>query len=175
MLARTVLPSPLGELAVAATPAGIARLTFEPAGLEWRGGAGGAADPAALAHLEQAAEQLALYFAGRLRRFDLALDLEGTRFQRAVWDLLLAIPYGETRTYEDLARALARPGASRAVGAANGANPVAIVVPCHRIVAGDGTLGGYRGGLDRKRALLRLEGALPASELRRPLSFFDSS
>lgn len=175
MLVRTVLPSPIGRLAVAATPAGIARLSFEPAGPERSGeSVGEASDGAALAHLERAAEQLALYFAGRLRKFDLALDLEGTPFQRAVWDLLLAIRYGETRTYEDLARALARPGASRAVGAASGANPVAIVVPCHRVIAKDGTLGGYGGGLDRKRALLRLEGALPAPERRRPLGFLDS-
>lgn len=169
MVAWTVLPSPLGKLAVSATPAGIARLSFEPAGFERGGRVGDESEGAAHAHLEQAAEQIALYFAGRLRRFELALDLEGTPFQRAVWDLLLAIPYGETRTYEDLARALARPGASRAVGAASGANPVPIVVPCHRVIAKDGTLGGYGGGLERKRALLRLEGTLPAAE--RPCRF----
>jgi len=105
------------------------------------------------------AKQLDEYFAGRLRRFTLPLDLRGTPFQRQVWDALLDIPYGETRSYGDVARALGRPRSARAVGGANHVNPVAIVVPCHRVIGADGSLTGYGGGLDRKKALLDLEAA----------------
>jgi methylated-DNA-[protein]-cysteine S-methyltransferase len=112
--------------------------------------------------LGEAARQLAAYFAGRLTRFDLPLDPDGTPFQRAVWESLRAIPYGETRTYGELAHELGLGGrAARAVGLANGRNPVPIVVPCHRVVGAGGRLTGYGGGLARKRALLDLEqGAL---------------
>ena len=122
---------------------------------------------AASPHLEpddapfvDAAEQFAAYFAGDLRRFDLALDPHGTDFQRRVWDELIAIPYGETRTYGQLAAGLGSPGASRAVGLANGSNPLAIVVPCHRVIGSDGKLTGYAGGMDRKRLLLDLEAGI---------------
>ena len=111
-------------------------------------------DPAALA---PAADQLAAYFAGELTRFDLPLAPVGTPFQRAVWDELLAIPYGGTTSYRELAELLGRPGSARAVGSANARNPLAIVVPCHRVVGTDRSLTGYAGGLDVKRALLRLE------------------
>jgi O-6-methylguanine DNA methyltransferase len=104
--------------------------------------------------------ELKEYFAGRLREFSFPLDLRGTDFQRSCWNALLAIPYGETRTYADIARAVGKPNAFRAVGMANNRNPVAIVVPCHRVIASDGTLCGYGGGLDVKRKLLELEGAL---------------
>jgi methylated-DNA-[protein]-cysteine S-methyltransferase len=104
--------------------------------------------------------ELEEYFAGQRRRFTFALDLRGTDFQLACWRALLAIPYGETRTYGDIARAVGRPQGFRAVGRANNRNPVAIVVPCHRVIASDGTLCGYGGGLDIKRKLLELEGAL---------------
>ncbi len=104
--------------------------------------------------------QLEEYFAGKRREFNFALDLRGTDFQWACWRALLAIPYGETRTYADIARAVGRPQGFRAVGMANNRNPVAIVVPCHRVIASDGTLCGYGGGLDVKRKLLELEGAL---------------
>jgi O-6-methylguanine DNA methyltransferase len=107
--------------------------------------------------LQRAQEQLHAYFAGRRRAWDLPLDIYGTPFQQAVWKLLLDIPYGETRSYAQLAAALGRPGAARAVGQANGANPLPIVVPCHRVVQADGSLGGYGGGLALKRALLELE------------------
>ena len=100
------------------------------------------------------------YFAGKRREFTFPLDLRGTDFQRACWRALLAIPYGETRTYADIARAVGKPNAFRAVGMANNRNPIAIVVPCHRVIASDGTLCGYGGGLDVKRRLLELEGAL---------------
>lgn len=104
--------------------------------------------------------QLEEYFAGQRRQFNFALDLRGTDFQLACWRALLAIPYGETRSYGDIARAVGKPQGFRAVGMANNRNPVAIVVPCHRVIASDGTLCGYGGGLDVKRKLLELEGAL---------------
>jgi methylated-DNA-[protein]-cysteine S-methyltransferase len=104
--------------------------------------------------------ELEEYFAGTRREFTFPLDLRGTDFQRACWLALLAIPYGETRSYADIARAVGKPNAFRAVGMANNRNPIAIVVPCHRVIASDGTLCGYGGGLDVKRRLLELEGAL---------------
>jgi methylated-DNA-[protein]-cysteine S-methyltransferase len=106
------------------------------------------------------ANELEDYFAGKRQEFTFALDLRGTDFQIACWRALLAIPYGETRTYGDIARAVGKPSAFRAVGMANNRNPIAIVVPCHRVIASDGTLCGYGGGLDLKRRLLQLEGAL---------------
>ncbi|GAA4319955.1 methylated-DNA--[protein]-cysteine S-methyltransferase [Streptomyces venetus] len=105
----------------------------------------------------QAEEQLKAYFAGELREFTVELRLTGTPFQRTVWDRLRRIPYGETRTYGELADALGAPTASRAVGLANGRNPVGIIVPCHRVVGANGSLTGYGGGLDRKRRLLAFE------------------
>jgi O-6-methylguanine DNA methyltransferase len=106
------------------------------------------------------ARELEEYFAGRRREFSFPLDLRGTEFQLTCWRALLQIPYGETRTYADIARAVGKPTGFRAVGMANNRNPVAIVVPCHRVIASDGTLCGYGGGLDVKRTLLELEGAL---------------
>lgn len=106
------------------------------------------------------ARELSEYFAGKRRAFTFPLDLRGTPFQKQCWNALLAIPYGETRTYADIARAIKNPQAFRAVGLANNRNPIAIVVPCHRVIASDGTLCGYGGGLDVKRKLLELEGAL---------------
>ena len=105
-------------------------------------------------------EQLEAYFEGELRDFELPLRMAGTPFQHLVWEGLRAIPYGETVSYAELARRIGRPGASRAVGSANGRNPIAIVVPCHRVIAADGTLGGYGGGLDRKEWLLQHEAAV---------------
>ncbi len=104
--------------------------------------------------------ELEEYFAGQRREFSFPLDLRGTEFQLACWRALREIPYGETRTYADIARAVGKPTGFRAVGMANNRNPVAIVVPCHRVIASDGTLCGYGGGLDVKRKLLELEGAL---------------
>jgi len=109
------------------------------------------------AHNRALALQLDAYFAGRLRQFTIPLDLRGTPFQRRVWKLLCGIPFGETRTYRQLAEALGRPNAARAVGRANGSNPAAIVVPCHRVIGSNGKLTGYAGGLHRKKALLDLE------------------
>jgi len=102
------------------------------------------------------------YFAGQRRQFSFRLDLRGTLFQLQCWLALLEIPYGETRTYADIARAIGKPQAFRAVGLANNRNPVAIIVPCHRVIASDGTLCGYGGGLDLKQKLLVLEGARTA-------------
>ncbi len=106
-----------------------------------------------------AREQMEQYFAGERREFDLRLDLRGTPFRRRCWDQLLKIPYGETCTYADIARAVGSPNGCRAVGQANHFNPVAIIVPCHRVLAGGKYLGGYGGGLPVKAFLLRLEGA----------------
>jgi methylated-DNA-[protein]-cysteine S-methyltransferase len=102
-------------------------------------------------------DQLEAYFAGELTEFDVAVRLEGTAFQQRVWSVLLEIPYGETWSYGRVAKHIGRPTASRAVGMANGRNPVAIIVPCHRVIGSTGTLTGYGGGLDRKRTLLDLE------------------
>ena len=108
----------------------------------------------------EAVRQLRAYFAGKLRRFDLPLDMQGTEFQLRVWRELEAIPFGETRSYSQIATAIGAPRAMRAVGAANGANPIPIVVPCHRVIGAAGTLVGYGGGLPLKKRLLELEGAL---------------
>ncbi|MFB7834086.1 MULTISPECIES: methylated-DNA--[protein]-cysteine S-methyltransferase [unclassified Streptomyces] len=110
----------------------------------------------------EAIRQLDAYFAGELTEFDLPLNLIGTPFQLRVWEGLLRIPYGETRTYGELAEELGNPGASRAVGLANGKNPVSIIVPCHRVVGASGSLTGYGGGLDRKQRLLAFESGTAA-------------
>jgi methylated-DNA-[protein]-cysteine S-methyltransferase len=107
---------------------------------------------------EQAEEELREYFDGRRREFTLPLAMEGTSFQREVWQRLCAIPFGETRTYGQIAAAMGTPKAVRAVGLANGRNPISIVVPCHRVIGSDGSLTGYGGGLERKTFLLKLEG-----------------
>ncbi|WP_129305753.1 methylated-DNA--[protein]-cysteine S-methyltransferase [Streptomyces sp. L2] len=105
----------------------------------------------------EAEEQLTAYFAGETKEFTVRLRLHGTPFQRTVWEQLTKIPYGETRTYGQLADALGNPKACRAVGLANGRNPVGIIVPCHRVIGADGSLTGYGGGLDRKQRLLAFE------------------
>ncbi len=114
-------------------------------------------DTAQFAILERAREQLDEYFAGTRSRFDLPLDLVGTDFQRSVWEGLCSIGFGETISYGELARRIGNPKAVRAVGLANGRNPVSIVVPCHRVIGADGSMTGYGGGVDRKRYLLALE------------------
>lgn len=110
--------------------------------------------------LARAAEQLQEYFAGQRTRFDLPLGASGTAFQQQVWRALQNIPYGETRSYSDIARSIDRQTAVRAVGAANGRNPLPVVVPCHRVIGSDGSLTGFAGGLAAKRVLLQLEGVL---------------
>lgn len=108
--------------------------------------------------LDEAERQLREYFAGTRRAFDLPLAPAGTEFQQKVWAALREIPYGETRTYGDIAKNLGKPGASRAVGMANNRNPISILIPCHRVIGANGSLVGYGGGLDKKQFLLKLEG-----------------
>lgn len=151
------IDSPLGLLGATASAEGVTRLCFDPAPRERAVHRDGAA------HLARLERQLGEYFAGRRRQFEVALAASGNPFQTRVWALLQTIGYGQTRAYGALARALDRPGAARAVGLANGQNPIAILVPCHRVIGASGALTGYAGGLPRKRALLELEGALPAS------------
>jgi methylated-DNA-[protein]-cysteine S-methyltransferase len=117
----------------------------------------------ALAPLPAVRRELAEYFAGKRRTFTLPLAPQGTDFERSVWDALVAIPYGETRSYAEIARTIGRPDACRAVGRANGRNPIPIVIPCHRVIGSDGSLTGYGGGLDLKRFLLGLEGVPTAA------------
>ena len=108
--------------------------------------------------LRETARQLGEYFAGQRRTFDLPLDFVGTEFQRQVWAALLAIPFGETRSYRDIAQRIGNPQAVRAVGAANGRNPISIIAPCHRVIGASGSLTGFAGGLPAKQYLLALEG-----------------
>ncbi|MGH2858234.1 MAG: methylated-DNA--[protein]-cysteine S-methyltransferase [Solirubrobacteraceae bacterium] len=156
--AWTVHESPIGSLTLVTGPAGLRRLAFagqdRPLNEHDR-------DPAALADVTA---QLDEYFAGARRRFELELDLAGTEFQLAVWRALLAIPYGETVSYGHVARTIGRLEHVRAVGAANGRNPIAIIVPCHRVIGADGSLTGYAGGLERKRTLLNLEAGVAGGQ-----------
>jgi methylated-DNA-[protein]-cysteine S-methyltransferase len=163
-IATAEIETPIGTLRLASTDAGLAYLGLPNASgtgfagfLRRLGPQTRARD--AFAPNRSAAQQIAEYLAGKRRDFDLPLDLRGTPFQQRVWRELLRIPYGETRTYAEVARAIGRPAATRAVGLANGANPVAVVVPCHRVVAAGGKLGGYGGGLPLKRRLLAMEGS----------------
>jgi methylated-DNA-[protein]-cysteine S-methyltransferase len=138
-------------LRIAASPVGIRTVAFHPVAP-----LAGDPDPAH-ALLREAVRQLRAYFDGALRRFTLPLDMQGTPFQLRVWRELETIPFGEFRTYSEIACAIGAPKAVRAVGAANGANPVAIVVPCHRVIGSSGRLVGYGGGLPLKKRLLELE------------------
>jgi methylated-DNA-[protein]-cysteine S-methyltransferase len=123
--------------------------------------------------LDRAEQQLAEYFAGTRDRFDLDLDFHGTEFQKKVWQALLTIPFGETRSYLDIATQIGNPAAVRAVGAANGKNPISIVAPCHRVIGRSGSLTGFAGGLEAKALLLTLEGSLePASKEAAQASLF---
>lgn len=152
MTAFTTLDTPLGPLHVAARDGAVVALTLSSADPGWE--RDDDAQP-----LVAARSQLAEFFAGARHAFDLPLALEGTPWQRRVWEAVAAIPFGETRTYASIADALGAPGSARAVGHANGRNPACIVVPCHRVIGSDGSLTGYVYGLDAKRALLTLEGA----------------
>jgi methylated-DNA-[protein]-cysteine S-methyltransferase len=144
--------SPVGELLFASDGSALTRLAFHATGDERIS----EAQPDD-GFFRAAAEQLAEYFAGTLRQFDIPLELHGTQFQRRVWTALLDIPYGQTISYGELADRVGSPGGARAVGLAVGSNPIAIVVPCHRVVGADGRLTGYGGGLSRKQFLLDLE------------------
>ena len=157
--ARTVTDGPLGPLTLVASGGALAGLYMNGRTPASAGAAGVAegAEAAEAAVLDEAARQLSEYFCGQRRAFDLPLALEGTAFQRRVWDALLGIGYGQTVSYGQLADRIGRPTAARAVGLANGRNPVSIIVPCHRVVGSDGSLTGYGGGLGNKRRLLELE------------------
>ena len=144
-----VMESPIGPITLASTERGLAGVHFGDAVPPH-----GVMDEAVHRHVIQ---QLQEYFDGKRTEFDLRLDLQGTSFQREVWSRLQAIPYGETCSYGEIARAIGKPGAARAVGMANHENPVAVVVPCHRVVGSDGSLTGYAGGLDVKKRLLAIE------------------
>jgi methylated-DNA-[protein]-cysteine S-methyltransferase len=155
---HTVIDSPIGPLTLIAEDGRLAGVHMQITRYEPDAGSLGPAvasdsDPV----LAAAARQLDAYFDGELTSFDLPLTLDGSRFQRSVWAALQDIPYGETISYGELARRIGQPSASRAVGLANGRNPVSIVVPCHRVIGADGSLTGYGGGMDRKRFLLALE------------------
>ncbi len=143
----TTAQSPIGELLLAGDQRALQRLSMSP----FRIPPGWTRDDKGFAHVRR---QLDEYFARARHEFDVTLELAGNGFERAVWDALLAIPYGETASYGQIARGVGHPHAPRAVGVANARNPVAVIVPCHRVIASDGSLTGYGGGLDRKRFLL---------------------
>ncbi|MGY4932019.1 methylated-DNA--[protein]-cysteine S-methyltransferase [Streptomyces sp. 900116325] len=151
---HTVVDSPYGPLTLVATDGVLSGLFMTEQRHRPPEETFGDRDPRPFA---ETIRQLDAYFAGELREFDLPLHLDGTPFQRSVWEQLRQIPYGETRSYGELAELLGKPGASRAVGLANGKNPVGIIVPCHRVIGASGSLTGYGGGLDRKQRLLAFE------------------
>jgi methylated-DNA-[protein]-cysteine S-methyltransferase len=158
--------SPIGRLLLSGDTTGLQQVLMDIEDKPWR------IDEhwrSATDELDEVCRQLDEYFAGRRQRFELPLAPQGTVFQQAVWQALQSIPYGQTSSYSALAAKIARPKAVRAVGAANGANPIAIIIPCHRVIGRDGSLTGYAGGLPRKALLLRLEGAQPAEQA--PLDF----
>lgn len=151
-----VLASPIGDLVLAATETTVVALIWKLEDLE-RVGVDAWEEGATCALLLEAERQLEEYFRGERDRFDLPLDFRGTDFQKRVWTELGKIPFGKTWSYQELARRVGSPGAVRAVGAANGRNPVCIFIPCHRVVRLSGDLGGYAGGLETKAFLLKLE------------------
>jgi methylated-DNA-[protein]-cysteine S-methyltransferase len=161
-LAYTQTHSPAGRLFLAASAKGLVRLEFEAHKLK---SAVSTELRESRSVLDPYLRELDEYFAGERREFSFPLDLRGTEFQLACWRALLKIPYGETRSYRDIAQAIGHPNACRAVGMSNNRNPIAIVVPCHRVIASSGSLCGYGGGLDIKRKLLDLEQAKVQLEL----------
>ncbi|MEM1435511.1 MAG: methylated-DNA--[protein]-cysteine S-methyltransferase [Pseudomonadota bacterium] len=157
----SVMRSPVGDLILVTGAGGLEQVCFT------QGKGAREVDPAWIEDVDALAAvrlQLEEYFAGRRRDFDLTLLPQGTDFQKAVWQALTAIPFGETRSYAQIAEQIGRPKAVRAVGAANGANPLPIVVPCHRVIGASGKLTGFGGGLPAKQHLLALEGAGVAAE-----------
>jgi methylated-DNA-[protein]-cysteine S-methyltransferase len=150
MTHTTIIGSPIGPLTLTEQDGVLVRLAF---------GAHGPCDPSTPL-LARAVEQLEEYFAGERREFDLPLAPAGTEFQLACWSALAEIPYGETRSYGQQADRIGKPDRARAVGAANGANPIAIILPCHRVIGADGSLVGFGGGLETKRRLLDLEAGI---------------
>ena len=148
--------TPIGSLLLVASDEGLLRISFE------RGGEPAIAPEGserADTRLRVVAKQLREYFDGKRRKFDVPLAPRGTPFQLEVWNALRQIPYGDTRSYMGIAQSIGRPAAVRAVGAANGANPIPIIIPCHRVIGSNGSLTGFGGGIDVKRRLLDLEGS----------------
>lgn len=166
--------TPIGPFIAGATDEGVClfefadRRSLEVQITNLRKRLGCAAIPDTNSYLEQLVEEMARYFDDALTRFDVRLAMQGTEFQHVVWKRLQEIPYGQTTTYEQMARDIGRPGAQRAVGRANGFNPIAIIVPCHRVVRSDGHLGGYGGGLWRKQLLLNLENTVLQGQSEKP-------
>lgn len=155
-LAHKTIHSPVGDLNLVASDKGLVAVLWQvekPNRVRLGALVQEPSDPILL----ETERQLAEYFAGKRRNFSVALDIRGTAFQRDVWEALLAIPFGETRSYRDLAAKLGNPRATRAVGAANGRNPISIIVPCHRVISSSGKLTGFAGGLAAKARLLALE------------------
>ena len=161
------VPSPVGRLTLVATDDGLSAILWEndpPSRVRLNIDREEAGHPV----LVETERQLGEYFAGRRKRFALTLDVSGTAFQRKVWNALLTIPFGETRSYREIAEQVGNPRAVRAVGAANGRNPVSIVAPCHRVIGSTGALTGFAGGLDVKARLLALEGVQPPALIPPP-------
>jgi len=150
MIWHAYAPAPIGNLLLIADEEGLLRIEFPPASPP---------DEVSLdeERLMPVIRQIGEFFAGRRKTFDVPIALRGTAFQLEVWRALLCIPYGETRSYAEIAKSIGRPTATRAVGAANGANPVPIIVPCHRVIGSNGSLTGFGGGIDVKRWLLNFE------------------
>ena len=159
MLCSHRLSTPLGDMLAVVSPQGLSQVEAARGGPVVETGHG---------ITDQLAHELADYFAGRRTAFGVPLDLVGTPFQIDAWHALIAIPYGQTRSYAEQARAIGRPSATRAVAAANGQNKISIVVPCHRVIGSDGSLTGFGGGLPRKRALLALAGGAAQGRLFGP-------
>jgi methylated-DNA-[protein]-cysteine S-methyltransferase len=155
-LTYTKIDSPVGELTLVAGARGLAAILW-PKDDPWRVPLGEMTRADRNPVVREAARQLRNYFAGAQKSFSLQLDFSGTDFQKQVWAALLTIPFGETRSYSDIARQIGKPAAVRAVGAANGKNPISIVAPCHRVIGSSGQLTGYAGGLAAKAFLLALE------------------
>lgn len=151
-----LIESPVGELTLIASANGLAAILWENDDPD-RVRLGPLVEDPDNPVLVETARQLREYFAGRLRAFDVPLDFKGTEFQKSVWQALLTIPFGETRSYGEIARQIGRPTAFRAVGAANGRNPISIIAPCHRVIGSNGALTGFAGGLEAKEHLLGIE------------------
>jgi len=151
-IAQMKIESKIGTLYLVASEKGLKGVFWEKQNVPFQDGLGRTSEI-----LRQSEKEIAEYLDGSRKQFNIELDPDGTEFQKKVWACLSKIPYGETRSYKDIAIELNDPNASRAVGTANGQNPLCIVVPCHRVISSDGSLGGYSGGLDRKEQLLMLE------------------
>ena len=153
--AQWKMPSHVGLLYLVASEIGLEKISWKPLDVPFAKSLKG--DASEIRLLAQAVAELTEYFAGRRQTFTVPRDVQGTRFQEKVWEQLSKIPYGKTYSYSEIAKRIGNPKATRAVGTANGRNPISIMVPCHRVIAADGSLGGFGGGLANKITLLKLE------------------